>query len=60
MSALVLVSQTLLSFVIPAPLCGALWDAAEDLLINDNLDAVVDYKSAMKWLAEVSGSKFND
>ena len=26
--------------------------------INDNLEAVIDYKSAMKWLAEVSGSSF--
>ena len=42
------------------PALRALWDAAEDLLLNDNLEAVVDYKSAMKWLAEVSGSKFND
>jgi len=42
------------------PALRALWDAAEDLLVNDNLEAVVDYKSAMKWLAEVSGSKFND
>ncbi len=40
------------------PALQALWDAAEDLLINDNLEAVIDYKSAMKWLAEVSGSSF--
>ena len=40
------------------PALQALWDAAEDLLINDNLEAVVDYKAAMKWLAEVSGSSF--
>jgi hypothetical protein len=33
-----------------------LWDAAEDLLLNDNKDAVQDYEAAMKWLAEVSGS----
>ena len=42
------------------PALRALWDAAEDLLVNDNLEAGVDYKSAMKWLAEVSGSKFED
>jgi hypothetical protein len=42
------------------PALRALWDAAEDLLLNDKLDAVEDYKSAMKWLAEVSGSKFQD
>jgi hypothetical protein len=42
------------------PALRALWDAAEDLLVNDNLEAGVDYKSAMKWLAEVSGSKFDD
>ena len=42
------------------PALRALWDAAEDLLVNDNLEAVIDYKSAMKWLAEVSGSKFED
>ena len=41
------------------PALQALWDAAEDLLINDNLEAVIDYKSAMKWLAEVSGSRFD-
>jgi hypothetical protein len=42
------------------PALRALWDAAEDLLVNDNLEAGIDYKSAMKWLAEVSGSKFED
>ncbi|MEC8997677.1 MAG: hypothetical protein VX909_00310, partial [Candidatus Thermoplasmatota archaeon] len=38
------------------PALQALWDAASELLINDNLDAVQDYESAMNWLAEVSGS----
>ena len=38
------------------PALQALWDAAEDLLLNDNEDSVQDYKAAMKWLAEVSGS----
>jgi hypothetical protein len=35
----------------------ALWNAAEDLLLKDNLDAVEDYKTAMKKLAEVTGSQ---
>ena len=38
------------------PALQALWDAAEDLLLNDNEDSVRDYEAAMKWLAEVSGS----
>ncbi|MDP6920716.1 MAG: hypothetical protein QF709_02215 [Candidatus Thalassarchaeum sp.] len=38
------------------PALQAVWDAAEDLLLNDNEDSVQDYKAAMKWLAEVSGS----
>ena len=38
------------------PALQALWDAAEDLLLNDNKDSVQDYEAAMKWLAEVSGS----
>ena len=41
------------------PALQALWDAAEDLLLNDIEEAEEDYKNAMKWLAEscgVSGS----
>ena len=38
------------------PALRALWDAASELLLNDNLDAVKDYESSMNWLAEVSGS----
>jgi len=38
------------------PALRALWDAAEDLLLNDNKDAVQDYRAAMRWLAETSGS----
>jgi len=38
------------------PALRALWDAAEDLLLNDNKDAVRDYEAAMKWLSETSGS----
>ena len=38
------------------PALRALWDAAEDLLLNDNEDAVQDYEAAMKWLSESSGS----
>ena len=34
----------------------ALWDAAEDLLLKDNLDAAQDYEAAMRWLAEASGA----
>jgi hypothetical protein len=41
------------------PALRSLWDAAEDLLVNDNLDAIDDYKSGMKWLAEVSGSSLD-
>jgi hypothetical protein len=39
------------------PALQALWNAAEDLLLKDNLDAVEDYKTAMKKLAEVTGSQ---
>ena len=42
------------------PALNSLWNAAEELLLNDNLEAVDDYKSAMEWLAEVSGSKINE
>jgi len=38
------------------PALQALWDAAEDLLLNENKDAVQDYEAAMKWLSESSGS----
>ena len=38
------------------PALQALWDAAEDLLLNDNKDAVQDYQAAMRWLGEASGS----
>ena len=38
------------------PALQALWDAAEDLLLNDNKEAVQDYRAAMRWLAETSGS----
>jgi len=38
------------------PALQALWDAAEDLLLNDNKEAVQDYQAAMSWLAEASGS----
>ena len=38
------------------PALQALWDAAEDLLLNENKDAVQDYEAAMKWLSETSGS----
>lgn len=37
------------------PALQALWDAAEDLLLKDNLDAIEDYKAAMGWLTEVTG-----
>jgi len=37
------------------PALQALWDSAEELLIRNNLDAVTDYRSAMKWLAEICG-----
>jgi len=38
------------------PALRALWDAAEDLLLKDNLDAAQDYEAAMRWLAEASGA----
>ena len=38
------------------PALRALWDAAEALLLEDDLEAQSDYRSAMEWLAEVSGS----
>jgi hypothetical protein len=41
------------------PALQALWDAAEDLLLKDNEDAVEDYTNAMKWLAETSGVSGN-
>ena len=37
------------------PALQALWDAAEDLLLNDIEEAEEDYTNAMKWLAESSG-----
>lgn len=37
------------------PALQALWDAAEDLLLNDIEEAEEDYRNAMKWLAESSG-----
>ena len=37
------------------PALQALWDAAEDLLLNDIEEAEEDYANAMKWLAESSG-----
>ncbi len=38
------------------PALLALWDAAEALLLKDDLEATLDYRTAMGWLAEVSGS----
>jgi len=38
------------------PALQALWDAADALLLKDDLEAVEDYRAAMGWLAEVSGS----
>jgi hypothetical protein len=38
------------------PALQALWDAAEALLLKDDLEATLDYRTAMGWLAEVSGS----
>ena len=38
------------------PALQALWDAADELLHKDDLSAEADYKSAMRWLAETSGS----
>lgn len=37
------------------PALQALWDAAEDLLLNDIEESEEDYRNAMKWLAESSG-----
>ena len=42
------------------PALQALWDAAEDLLLKDNLDAIEDYKAAMGWLAEITGSQWRE
>ena len=39
------------------PALRALWDAASELLLNDNLDAVQDYESSMSWLGEVTGTQ---
>ncbi|MEC8874176.1 MAG: hypothetical protein VX502_02160 [Candidatus Thermoplasmatota archaeon] len=38
------------------PALQALWDAADELLHKDDLSAETDYISAMRWLAEISGS----
>lgn len=38
------------------PAMTALWDAADGLLLKDDLDAKEDYVAAMKWLAESSGT----
>ncbi len=38
------------------PALTAVWDAAKALLLEDDLGSVVDYRSSMEWLAEVSGS----
>ena len=38
------------------PALRALWDAAESLLLKDDLGAEQDYRASMGWLAEVSGS----
>jgi hypothetical protein len=38
------------------PALQSLWDAADALLLKDDLEAVEDYRAAMGWLAEVSGS----
>ncbi|MEE2629658.1 MAG: hypothetical protein VX492_02230 [Candidatus Thermoplasmatota archaeon] len=38
------------------PALQSLWDAADSLLLNDNLEAEQDYRTSMGWLAEVSGS----
>ncbi len=38
------------------PALRALWDAAESLLLKDDLSAESEYRSAMKWLAESTGS----
>jgi len=39
------------------PALRALWDAASELLLKDNLDAVQDYESSMNWLAEITGAQ---
>ena len=38
------------------PALRALWDAAEALLLEDDLSADTDYRSSMDWLREVSGA----
>ena len=38
------------------PALRALWDAAECLLLQDDLASEGDYRSAMVWLGEISGS----
>ncbi len=38
------------------PAMTALWDAADALLLKDDLEAKQDYVAAMKWLAESSGT----
>ena len=38
------------------PALTAVWDAAQALLLEDDLESEVDYRSSMGWLAEVSGS----
>ena len=38
------------------PALQGLCDAAEDLLLNDNKEAVQDYQAAIRWLGEASGS----
>ena len=42
------------------PALQALWDAASELLLNDNLDSAQDYESSMKWLAEATGTRVPD
>ena len=39
------------------PALRALWDAASELLLKDNLDAAQDYESSMNWLAEITGTQ---
>ena len=38
------------------PALRVLWDSAEALLLEDSSDSEDDYRSAMRWLAESSGS----
>ena len=38
------------------PALTAVWDAAQALLLEDDLESEADYRSSMGWLAEVSGS----